>query len=327
MVGIRWNDWNRMPTRSRRNRASPSSSSVPRSTPSTSTRPPVGRSIPPMIDIRLDLPEPEGPTTLTLVPASTVRSMPRRIATGPAVLGRVRCTHRKARSSPSGIRSPGDSARVRRWRWIRALLAQQGLGGAGAACLRWLRRRRPGPAAWRARRSLAAGYGVPEADAFPARLERALRSGAWPARCSTPASRATPRPGGPPAGLGAGRPADPPPGRAWAATMRCADCRWISSATISTKSSATAKGAACRSCWPGCWHRPISRRLRRCLRQVYQDLAEAHDRALPVLPGWVVLQDGLMQPDGIHPNARGVRVIVERIAPLVAEIVKATEVC
>ena len=39
MVGIRWNDWNRMPIRSRRNRASPSSSSVPRSTPSTQTRP------------------------------------------------------------------------------------------------------------------------------------------------------------------------------------------------------------------------------------------------------------------------------------------------
>jgi lysophospholipase L1-like esterase len=30
-----------------------------------------------------------------------------------------------------------------------------------------------------------------------------------------------------------------------------------------------------------------------------------------------VLQDGLMQPDGIHPNARGVEVIVERITPMV----------
>ena len=29
-----------------------------------------------------------------------------------------------------------------------------------------------------------------------------------------------------------------------------------------------------------------------------------------------------MQPDGIHPNARGVDVIVERIAPMVAEFVK-----
>ena len=56
------------------------------------TRPAVGRSIPPTIDIRLDLPEPEGPTTLTLAPASTTRSMPRRIATGPAALDRVRCT-------------------------------------------------------------------------------------------------------------------------------------------------------------------------------------------------------------------------------------------
>ena len=29
-----------------------------------------------------------------------------------------------------------------------------------------------------------------------------------------------------------------------------------------------------------------------------------------------------MQPDGIHPNAQGVHVIVERIAPLVAETIQ-----
>ena len=39
MVGMRWNDWNRMPTRSRRKSAKPSSSSPPRSMPSTTTRP------------------------------------------------------------------------------------------------------------------------------------------------------------------------------------------------------------------------------------------------------------------------------------------------
>jgi lysophospholipase L1-like esterase len=36
----------------------------------------------------------------------------------------------------------------------------------------------------------------------------------------------------------------------------------------------------------------------------------------------VVLQDGLMQPDGIHPNARGVDVIVERITPLLASVLQ-----
>ena len=43
-----------------------------------------------------------------------------------------------------------------------------------------------------------------------------------------------------------------------------------------------------------------------------------HDVPLyPFFLDGAVLQNGLMQPDGIHPNARGVEVIVERIAPLV----------
>ena len=32
----------------------------------------------------------------------------------------------------------------------------------------------------------------------------------------------------------------------------------------------------------------------------------------------------MMQPDGIHPNARGVQVIVDRIAPLVATLIQAS---
>lgn len=52
-------------------------------------------------------------------------------------------------------------------------------------------------------------------------------------------------------------------------------------------------------------------------KQVYASLAERHN--IPLYPFFLdgaVLQDGLMQPDGIHPNARGVEVIVERIAPM-----------
>lgn len=54
--------------------------------------------------------------------------------------------------------------------------------------------------------------------------------------------------------------------------------------------------------------------------QVYTDLAEQHDIPLyPFFLDGVVLQTGLMQPDGIHPNASGVREIVRRILPTVLD--------
>lgn len=59
-------------------------------------------------------------------------------------------------------------------------------------------------------------------------------------------------------------------------------------------------------------------------RQVFLDAATAHDVPLyPFFLDGAVLGNGLMQPDGIHPNARGVQVIVDRIAPLVANAIQA----
>ena len=59
-------------------------------------------------------------------------------------------------------------------------------------------------------------------------------------------------------------------------------------------------------------------------RQVFRDVATAHDVPLyPFFLDGVVLENGLMQPDGIHPNAQGVQVIVDRIAPLVARAIQA----
>ena len=53
----------------------------------------------------------------------------------------------------------------------------------------------------------------------------------------------------------------------------------------------------------------------------------AHDVPLyPFFLDGAVLVEGLMQPDGIHPNARGVQVIVDRIAPLLANDPSKTEV-
>jgi acyl-CoA thioesterase-1 len=61
----------------------------------------------------------------------------------------------------------------------------------------------------------------------------------------------------------------------------------------------------------------LGRAYGEAFKQVYVDVARTHD--IPLYPFFLdgaVLQDGLMQPDGIHPSARGVEVIVERITPM-----------
>lgn len=54
---------------------------------------------------------------------------------------------------------------------------------------------------------------------------------------------------------------------------------------------------------------------------IYPDLAKAH--GVPLYPFFlegVAMNPALNQPDGMHPNARGVAVMVDRIAPLVAKM-------
>jgi acyl-CoA thioesterase-1 len=54
---------------------------------------------------------------------------------------------------------------------------------------------------------------------------------------------------------------------------------------------------------------------------IYPDLAERYGAILyPFFLDGVALNDGLMQEDGIHPNARGVERIVEGILPKVDEL-------
>ncbi len=56
---------------------------------------------------------------------------------------------------------------------------------------------------------------------------------------------------------------------------------------------------------------------------LYPRLAEAHDVALyPFFLDGVALEPDLNQPDGIHPNAAGVAVIVERILPHILPLVE-----
>lgn len=56
--------------------------------------------------------------------------------------------------------------------------------------------------------------------------------------------------------------------------------------------------------------------------KVYPELAQAHGVALyPFLLDGVALDPQLNQPDGLHPNERGVAVIVDHIAPYVARLI------
>jgi acyl-CoA thioesterase-1 len=55
--------------------------------------------------------------------------------------------------------------------------------------------------------------------------------------------------------------------------------------------------------------------------RIYPELARTHDVALyPFFLEGVAMKPDLNQPDGLHPNARGVAAVVERLAPRVAEL-------
>jgi acyl-CoA thioesterase I len=57
--------------------------------------------------------------------------------------------------------------------------------------------------------------------------------------------------------------------------------------------------------------------------RIYPELAKAHDVPLyPFFLEGVAMNPTLNQPDGLHPNERGVAILVERIAPLVAKLLE-----
>ena len=128
--------------------------------------------MPPITASRVDLPEPDGPTTLTELPASTSRSMPRRILTGPALLVSVTCTSRSwimagwsleergmARQMVRGVRS------LKVWLAL-AITALASVATANAAC----RIAVLGD-------SLTTAYGLALEDGFPAQLQGAPARG------------------------------------------------------------------------------------------------------------------------------------------------------
>ena len=56
--------------------------------------------------------------------------------------------------------------------------------------------------------------------------------------------------------------------------------------------------------------------------RIFPDLAKVHDVQLyPFFLEGVAMKPELNQPDGLHPNERGVTVLVDRLAPVVARLV------
>ena len=69
---------------------------------------------------------------------------------------------------------------------------------------------------------------------------------------------------------------------------------------------------------PANWGEPYKDQFDR----IYPELAKAHDVPLyPFILDGVAMNSALNQHDGLHPNQRGVAVMVDRIAPLVAKII------
>lgn len=61
---------------------------------------------------------------------------------------------------------------------------------------------------------------------------------------------------------------------------------------------------------------------KRAFDRIYPELARAHHLPLyPFLLDGVAMKPELNQPDGLHPNERGVAVIVDKIAPVVAGLI------
>jgi acyl-CoA thioesterase I len=172
--------------------------------------------------------------------------------------------------------------------------------------------------------SLAAGYGVAETEAFPVRLEQALK--AHGVDCAVLNAGVS----GDTSAGGLARLdwvlADQPThllvelgGNDALRTLPVEELRENINQIIET-----AKGRGVQVILAGMLAPPnLGRSYTEDFKRVYLDLARAHDVPLyPFFLDGVVLQDGLMQPDGIHPNARGVDVIVERITPLLASVLQ-----
>jgi acyl-CoA thioesterase-1 len=171
--------------------------------------------------------------------------------------------------------------------------------------------------------SITAGFGLPPSEAFPARLEARLRDqgiaahvvNAGVAGDTTAGGRArldwalADKPDVVILELGANdalRGIDPSTVRANLEAM------------ISRIQASGAKLLLTGMLAPSNWGEDY----RRDFDRIYPELAQAHGVALyPFLLDGVAMDARLNQPDGLHPNERGVAVLVDHIAPLVARLI------
>lgn len=175
--------------------------------------------------------------------------------------------------------------------------------------------------------SLAAGYGLPADQAFPARLEAALRARGHAVRLIN-------------AGVSGDTTAG---GRArldWALTelpeivivelgandaMRGIDPRATRANLDDILTRLKSRGV--RVLLAGMLAPPnLGEEFGRDFNAVFPGLARSHNVAFyPFFLDGVAARRGLNQPDGLHPNARGVAVIVDRILPYVVRLLKSSE--
>lgn len=171
--------------------------------------------------------------------------------------------------------------------------------------------------------SLTAGYGLMPEQAFPAQLETWLRAHAVPARV-----------------VNAGVSGDTTAGGLSRLDWALADkpdlvilalgsndaLRGIDPATVRANldnmlekiNAAGAKVLILGMLAPPNWGESYGR----AFNQIFPELARTHDAVLyPFFLEGVAMKPELNQPDGLHPNERGVAVLVERIGPVVAGLI------
>ena len=175
--------------------------------------------------------------------------------------------------------------------------------------------------------SLMAGYGLAEADIFPVRLEEALRARGYDVSIINAGVSGDTTAGGR-ARLGWSLAEDPDAvivelgGNDGLRGLPPEETRRNLDAILTELND-----AGLPTLFTGMLAPPnLGREYGAAFQQVFNDLGAKHDVVYdPFFLEGVAANEALNQPDGIHPNADGVDVIVERILPLVEELLARVE--
>jgi acyl-CoA thioesterase-1 len=171
--------------------------------------------------------------------------------------------------------------------------------------------------------SLAAGHGLPESAGFPARLEAALKAAGIDARVVDAGQSGDTTTGGL-ARLDwtlAGKPALVILELGANDALRGIDPKSVRANLDAMIKKIQASGATLLLAGmkaPTNW----GEAYRRAFERIYPELAQADGVALyPFFLDGVAMDPTLNQPDGLHPNERGVEIVVEHILPYVARLI------